>query len=108
MLHADRPKRVKRTREAQQQPKEMEGDEENAAEIVPAVASADDSGLDLPDCITNQEEMDEAVNEWLFDVELEGLKSGLPRDVCNEEIVSKARLSSNFGAPSRGFVRKQC
>ena len=38
--------------------------------LCPAVASADDSGLDLPDCITNQEEMDEAVSEWLFDLEV--------------------------------------
>lgn len=87
--------RVKRVRKAQQQPDEMHDDEEDA----PAAVSRDNTDPELLDSITNQEEMDEAVNEWLFDLELEGLRSGLPRDVCVEGVVYKAPLSSIFGAP---------
>ena len=87
--------RVKRVRKAQQQPDEMNDDEEDA----PAAVSRDNTDPELLDSITNQEEMDEAVNEWLFDLELEGLRSGLPRDVCVEGVVYKAPLSSIFGAP---------
>jgi len=99
MLHADRPKQVKRVRKAQQQPDEMEGDEEQASEsgVFVNVASHADDNIDLLDCITNQEEMDEAVNEWLFDLELEGLATGQPRDVSVGGVVFKAPLSSIFG-----------
>ncbi|DBA86723.1 TPA: hypothetical protein ACH3X1_005170 [Trebouxia sp. C0004] len=85
--------RVKRVHKAQ--PDEMNDDEEDA----PAAVSRDNTDPELLDSITNQEEMDEAVNEWLFDLELEGLRSGLPRDVCDEGVVYKAPLSSIFGAP---------
>ena len=63
MLHADRPWRVKRAHKAQQQPEEMEDDEGYAAAAgVRAAASKGNANLDLSDSITNQEEMDEAVN----------------------------------------------
>ena len=78
----------------------MEGDEDCAALSVSATACASaDPGLDLPDAMANQEELDEAVNEWLFDLELEGLTSGLPTHVCIGGVIHKAPLSSMFGAP---------
>ena len=41
--------------------------------------------------------MIEAVNVWLFDLELEGLATVQSRDVSIADIVFKAPLSSNFG-----------
>ena len=41
----------------------------------------------LPDLVCNQEEFDECVHEWLYDLEVEGLTSGKERDVTQNGIV---------------------
>ncbi|DBA82980.1 TPA: hypothetical protein ACH3X1_006757 [Trebouxia sp. C0004] len=76
MLHANRPKRVKNACKAQVQPGDLEA---------------------LPDLVCNQEEFDECVNEWLYDLELEGLTSGKERDVTQNGIVVKAPLAATLG-----------
>lgn len=43
--------------------------------------------FDLPDAITNQQELDDIVNahwsyDWLYDVELEDLAAGKSREGC--------------------------
>lgn len=99
MLHAARAQWVKRVRKAQEAPGETDDAERCAAATrSPANAEADDKA-DLLDFITNQEDMHEAVNEWLFDLgqELEGLATCQPRDVCIAGVVYKAPLSSIFG-----------
>ena len=50
------------------------------------------------DNITDQGDFDEAVNDWLFDLELEDLASGKPRDVAVDGVVIKAPLSCIFGS----------
>ena len=77
MLHSDWMQ-VKTAHRAQQQPEETQGAGEYAAVGAPAAESTNGPALDLPNFTTDQEEMDEAVSELLFDLELEGLISGLP------------------------------
>lgn len=62
----------------------------------PVLACAD-TDLDLPELITNQAELDEAVN-WVHELEAEELLSGLPRDVSRNGVVYKAPLSALFGS----------
>ena len=50
--------------------------------------------------------MDEAVNEWLLDVEQEGLATCQQRDVSGDDIVHKAPLSSNFGTALEAFSER--
>ncbi|DBA91761.1 TPA: hypothetical protein ACH3X1_003352 [Trebouxia sp. C0004] len=99
MLHANKPKRVKNARKAQVQP----GEEAHDYEFGSAAASAASTYFQgnsagnleaLPDLV---EEFDECVNEWLYDLELEGLTSGKERDVTQNGIVVKAPLAANFG-----------
>ncbi|DBB03094.1 TPA: hypothetical protein ACH3X1_013407 [Trebouxia sp. C0004] len=75
MLHANRPKRAKIASKAQVQP----GEEAYDYELDSATASASLQGNSagdleaLPDLVCNQEEFDECVKEWLYELELEGL-----------------------------------
>ena len=91
MLRADQPKRVKNVRKAQQQP----GGEHETDQTALLTEGADLARLDT---ITNQGDFDEAVNDWLFDLELEDLASGKPRDVAVGGVVIKAPLSCIFGS----------
>ncbi|DBA87206.1 TPA: hypothetical protein ACH3X1_004279 [Trebouxia sp. C0004] len=95
MLHANRPKRVKKARKAQVQP----GEEAYDYELDSATASASLQGNSAGDhqLVCNQEEFDENVNEWLYDLELWGLTSGKERDVTQNGIVFKAPLAAVFG-----------
>ena len=69
-------------------------------EDVPAAMSRDSSDPELPDSITSQEEVDEAVNDWLFDLELDGSTSGLPRDVCNGVLFTRHHCQCNYSIQS--------
>ena len=54
--------------------------------------------------------MDEDVNELVSDLELVGLTSGLPWDVCSGAVVSilQGVIDLRFGCPSRGvFIERR-
>ncbi|DBA96050.1 TPA: hypothetical protein ACH3X1_001550 [Trebouxia sp. C0004] len=99
MLHANKPKRVKKARKAQLQL----GEEGYDYELDSATASASLKGNSagdleaLPELLCNQEEFDESVNEWLYDLELEGVTSGKEQDVTQNGIVFKTPLAAIFG-----------
>ena len=98
MLRADQPKRVKNVCKAQQQPgEEHETDQTALLTEGLAASTSETADLALLDTTTDQEEFDEAVNDWLFDFELEDLASGKPRDVAVGGVVIKAPLSCTFG-----------
>lgn len=69
MLRADQPKRVKNVRKAQQQPGE-EHELDQTALLTEDASTSETADLDLLDTITDQGDFDEAVNDWLFDLEL--------------------------------------
>ena len=54
--------------------------------------------FDLPDAITNQQELDDIVNDWLYDVELEDLAAGKSREGCVGGFIVRAPVSSIFVA----------
>ena len=97
MLRADQPKRVKNVRKAQQQPG-GEHETDQTALLTEGASTSETADLDLLDTIANQGDFDEAVNDWLFDLELEDLASGKPRDVAVGGVVIKAPLSCIFGS----------
>lgn len=97
MLRADQPKRVKNVRKAQQQPGE-EHEPDQTTLLMEGASTSETADLDLLDTITDQGDFDEAVNDWLFDLELEDLASGKPRDVAVDGVVIKAPLSCIFGS----------
>lgn len=101
MLHANRPKRVKKARKAQVQPDEQADQDDYASEQPATGTSADGNSAEdaaaLPDIICNQEEFDELVNDWMYDLELEDLASGKQRDMQQDGIIVKAPLASIFG-----------
>ena len=69
MLHVDQHKRVKNVRKAQRQPGE-EHEPDQTALLTDGASTSETADLDLLDTITDQGDFDEAVNDWLFDLEL--------------------------------------
>ena len=66
-----------------------------------ADSTSEAADLDLLAAIIDQEESAKAVNDWLFDVELEDLASGKPRDVMVGGVAIKTPLSYIFGTSWR-------
>ena len=52
----------------------------------------EDADQNLPEAITNQEELNECVNDWLHALELEELASGRPRDLAPTHATNHAHI----------------
>ena len=95
MLHADRPKRVRNVRKAQNQPGELDEVEQAHAEAAVDAALAQHQNLkdiDLGLHEASQEELNEWVNGWLHELELEELASGKPYDLASGSIVYRRSI----------------